>query len=86
MLRQVDMKDLALALKGASPELQDKIFHNVSQRAAQMIKEDMEYMGPVRARVVNEAQQKIVNTIRRHKEEAGEIIIVRGGGRDEIFV
>jgi len=85
VLRQVDMKDLALALKGASPELQDKIFHNVSQRAAQMIKEDMEYMGPVRARVVNEAQQKIVNTIRR-LEEAGEIIIVRGGGEDEIFV
>ena len=85
VLRQVDMKDLALALKGASPELQDKIFHNVSQRAAQMIKEDMEYMGPVRARVVNEAQQKIVNTFRR-LEEACEILIVRGGGEDEIFV
>ncbi|MEN3202618.1 MAG: flagellar motor switch protein FliG [Atribacterota bacterium] len=84
VLRQVDTKDLALALKGASQEVQEKIFRNMSQRAAQMLKEDMEYMGPVRARLVNEAQQKIVNVIRR-LEEAGEIVIARGG-EDEIIV
>ncbi len=84
VLRQVDTKDLALALKGASQEVQEKIFRNMSQRAAQMLKEDMEYMGPVRARLVNEAQQKIVNIIRR-LEEAGEIVIARGG-EDEIIV
>ncbi|NSW76518.1 MAG: flagellar motor switch protein FliG [Candidatus Atribacteria bacterium] len=84
VLRQVDMKDLALALKGSSQEVQEKIFRNMSQRAAQMLKEDMDYMGPVRARVVNEAQQKIVNIIRR-LEETGEIVIARGG-EDEIIV
>ncbi len=84
VLRQVDNKDLALALKGASEEVREKIFKNMSQRAAQMLKEDMEYMGPVRARLVNEAQQKIVNVIRR-LEEAGEIVIARGG-EEEIIV
>jgi len=84
VLRQVDNKDLALALKGASEEVREKIFKNMSQRAAQMLKEDMEYMGPVLARHVNEAQQKIVNVIRR-LEEAGEIVISRGG-EEEIIV
>jgi len=84
VLRQVDNKDLALALKGASEEVREKIFKNMSQRAAQMLKEDMEYMGPVRARLVNEAQQKIVNIVRR-LEEAGEIVIARGG-EEEIIV
>ncbi|BER91329.1 flagellar motor switch protein FliG [Atrimonas thermophila] len=84
VLRQVDNKDLALALKGASEEVREKIFKNMSQRAAQMLKEDMEYMGPVRARLVNEAQQKIVNIVRR-LEEAGEIVISRGG-EEEIIV
>lgn len=84
VLRQIDTKDLALALKGASGEVQEKIFRNMSQRAAQMLREDMEYMGPVRARMVNEAQQKVVNVIRR-LEESGEIVIARGG-EDEIIV
>ncbi|HSV30835.1 MAG TPA: flagellar motor switch protein FliG [Atribacteraceae bacterium] len=84
VLRQVDTKDLSLALKGVSGDVGDKIYRNMSQRAAQMLKEDMEYMGPVRARSVNEAQQKIVNVIRR-LEETGEIIISRGAGEDEII-
>jgi len=83
-LREVDNSDLALALKGASEEVRKVIFANMSKRLQEMIKEDMEYMGPVRLRDVENAQQKIVNIIRQ-LEEAGEIIISRGGG-DEIIV
>ncbi|MDN5276516.1 MAG: flagellar motor switch protein FliG [Clostridiales bacterium] len=83
-LREVDNSDLALALKGASEEVKKVIFANMSKRLQEMIKEDMEYMGPVRLRDVENAQQKIVNIIRQ-LEEAGEIIISRGGG-DEIIV
>ncbi len=83
VLREVDMKDLALALKGASEELREKFFRNMSKRAAQMLKEDMEFMGPVRVRDVEEAQQKIVNVIRQ-LEEAGEIVVARGGGEELI--
>ncbi|KUG03589.1 flagellar motor switch protein flig [hydrocarbon metagenome] len=84
MLREVDSQDLSLALKGASAEVAQKIFTNMSARAADMLKEDMEFMGPVRLRDVEEAQQRVVNTIRR-LEEVGEIVIARGGG-DEIIV
>ncbi|MCG0274591.1 MAG: flagellar motor switch protein FliG [Thermosediminibacteraceae bacterium] len=83
ILREIDNQDLALALKGASDEVKDKIFSNMSKRQAEIIKEDMQYLGPVRLRDVEEAQQKIVNVIRR-LEEAGEIIISRGGGDDII--
>lgn len=83
-LREIDNKQLALALKGASTEVQNVIFNNMSKRMQEMIKEDMEYMGPVRLKDVEEAQQKIVNVIRK-LEETGEIIISRGGG-DEIIV
>ncbi|QEK12279.1 flagellar motor switch protein FliG [Crassaminicella thermophila] len=83
-IRDVDNNELAVALKGATEEVQDIIFSNMSKRMAEMIKEDMEFMGPVRLRDVEEAQQKIVNTIRK-LEEAGEIVISRGGG-DEIIV
>jgi flagellar motor switch protein FliG len=78
VLREVDMKDLSLALKGATEELRVKFFRNMSKRAAEMLKEDMDYMGPVRVRLVEEAQQKIVNVV-RGLEEAGEIVIARGG-------
>ncbi len=84
VLRDVDNNDLAIALKGANEEVQNAIFRNMSQRLAVMIKEDMEFMGPVRMKDVEEAQQKIVNTIRK-LEDAGEIVISRGGG-DEIIV
>ncbi|AGC67585.1 flagellar motor switch protein FliG [Thermoclostridium stercorarium subsp. stercorarium DSM 8532] len=83
-LREVDNYQLAVALKGATEEVQNVIFSNMSKRMAEMIKEDMEYMGPVRLKDVEEAQQKIVNIIRK-LEDAGEIIISRGGG-DEIIV
>ena len=84
VLRDVDNNDLAIALKGANEEVQGTIFRNMSQRLAVMIKEDMEFMGPVRMKDVEEAQQKIVNTIRK-LEDAGEIVISRGGG-DELVV
>lgn len=83
-LREVDNNQLALALKGSSEEVQKIIFANMSKRLVEMIKEDMEFMGPVRLRDVEEAQQKIVNIIRK-LEDAGEIVISRGGG-DEIIV
>lgn len=84
VLRDVDMKDVALALKGASEALREKFFKNLSKRAVEMLKEDMEYMGPVRVRDVEEAQQKIVNVIRA-LEEAGEIVIAQGG-EEELIV
>ncbi|MCW2277944.1 flagellar motor switch protein FliG [Heliophilum fasciatum] len=84
VLREVDTKDLALALKGSSDDVAQKIFKNVSKRAADMLREDMEFMGPVRLRDVEDAQQRIVNVIRR-LEDSGEIIIARGGG-DELIV
>jgi flagellar motor switch protein FliG len=84
VLRQVDMKDLALALKTASEEVANRIFKNISKRAAEMLREDMGLMGPVRLRDVEEAQQKVVNVIRQ-LDESGEIVIARGG-EDEIIV
>lgn len=84
ILREVDMKDLALALKGASEEVKQKIFSNMSERASTILKEDMDFMGPVRLRNVEDAQQRIVNVIRR-LEEAGEIVVARGG-QEEIVV
>ncbi len=84
VLRDVDNNDLAIALKGSNEEVQTAIFNNMSKRLAVMIKEDMEFMGPVRMKDVEEAQQKIVNTIRK-LEDSGEIVISRGGG-DEIIV
>ncbi len=83
-IREIDNNDLSVACKGATEEVRDVIFSNMSKRMAEMLKEDMEFMGPVRLRDVEEAQQKIVNVIRK-LEEAGEIIIARGGG-DEIIV
>ena len=84
VLRDVDNSDLALALKGATEEVQNIILNNLSSRLAVMIKEDMEFMGPVRMKDVEEAQQKIVNIIRK-LEDSAEIVIARGGG-DEIIV
>ncbi|MCL0062612.1 flagellar motor switch protein FliG [Peptococcaceae bacterium] len=78
VLREVDTRDLALAMKGANEEVNERIFKNMSKRAAAMLKEEIEYMGPVRLRDVEEAQQKIVNVIRK-LEESGEIVISRGG-------
>ena len=84
VLRDVDNNDLGVALKGANEEVQNVVFKNLSKRLAAMIKEDMEFMGPVRMKDVEEAQQKIVNVIRK-LEDSAEIVISRGGG-DEIIV
>lgn len=81
VLREVDMRELAMSLKGVSPEVQDKIFKNMSERALAMLKEDMEFMGPVRLKAVEEAQQKFVAIIRR-LEETGEIVVGRSGDDD----
>lgn len=83
-IREVDNDDMTVALKGSTDEVKDIIISNMSSRMGEMIEEDMEFMGPVRLSDVEEAQQKIVGIIRR-LEEAGEIIIARGGG-DELIV
>jgi len=85
VLRQgIDNKELAISLKGSSTEVQELIFANTSKRMAAMIREEMDFLGPVRKSDVEEAQQKIVNIIRR-LQDTGEIIVARGGG-DEIIV
>lgn len=83
ILREVDTKDLATALKGVNPDVQNKIFKNMSERASTMLKEEMEFMGPVRLRVVEESQQKIVAAIRR-LEETGDLVL--GRGDDDVLV
>lgn len=84
VLREVENNDLGVALKSAGEDVQEVIFNNLSKRLGEMIKEEMQFMGPIRLKDVEEAQQKIVNIIRK-LEDAGEIVIARGGG-DEIIV
>ena len=83
VLKEVDSKDLATALKGVKQEVQKKIFTNMSERAVKMLQEDMEFMGPVKLKMVEEAQQKIVASIRR-LEESGEIQISRD--EDDVLI
>jgi flagellar motor switch protein FliG len=85
VLKEIENDTLSLALKTASQDLKDKIFKNMSERAAQLIQEDMQYMGPVRVSDVEQAQQKIVDVVRR-LEDAGEIIIAGRGGEKEMVV
>lgn len=85
VLKEVDNDELCLALKTASEELKHKVFSNMSARAAELVKEDMEYMGPVRVSDVEAAQQRIVDIVRR-LEDAGEIIIAGRGGEKDIIV
>ncbi|MDR0706796.1 MAG: flagellar motor switch protein FliG [Treponema sp.] len=84
VMREVDGQELAKALKSVDQEVQDKIFRNMSKRAAGMLKEDMEFMGPVRLKDVEEAQQKIVSIIRK-LEDSGEIVVARAG-EDELVM
>jgi len=87
-LREIESKELALALKAANEDVKDKVYRNMSERAREMIQEEIEFMGPVRLRTVEEAQQKIVGVIRR-LEDAGEVIVEGrggGGGGDEVIV
>jgi flagellar motor switch protein FliG len=84
VMREVEQSELSKALKSVDAEVQEKIFRNMSKRAAQMLKEDMEFMGPIRLKDVEEAQQKIVSIIRR-LEDAGELVVARGG-EDELVM
>jgi len=84
VMREVDNTELAKALKSVDSEVQEKIFKNMSKRAANLLREDMDFMGPVRLKDVEDAQQKIVNIIRK-LEEAGEIVVARSG-EDELIV
>jgi flagellar motor switch protein FliG len=85
VLKEVDNDQLALALKTSSEDLKAKIFKNMSERAAQLINEDMQYMGPVRVSDVEQAQQRIVDIVRR-LEDSGEIIIAGRGGEKDLIV
>lgn len=85
VLKEIENDELALALKTGSQELKDKIFKNMSERAATLISEDMEFMGPVRVTDVEQCQQRIVDIVRR-LEDAGEIIIAGRGGEKDLIV
>ena len=84
VLREVDMGDLALALKGVRPDVRDKVTGNLSTRAAENLAEEVELLGQVRMSMVEEAQAKIVRVI-RSLEDSGQIVIERGGD-DDAFV
>jgi len=84
VLKEIDNRDLAIALKGSNAEVSKVIFNNISKRLQEMIKEDIEFMGPIRVRDVEEAQQKIVTVIRK-LDDSGEIIISRNE-EDELIV
>ena len=84
VLREVDNQELAKALKGVDAEVQEKIYRNMSKRASALLREDMDFMGPIRLRDVEESQQKIVNIIRK-LEESGDIIVARAG-EEELVV
>jgi len=84
VVQEVDRKDLALAVKGSNSKVKDYIFRNISQRAATLLEEEVQYLGPIRLRDVEEAQQRIVSVIRKLDEE-GVIIITRGGA-DAVIV
>jgi flagellar motor switch protein FliG len=83
VMREVDQKDLALALRGVPQDVKEKVLTNMSQRGAEMLREEMEYQPPQRRVVVEEAQGRIVSIIRR-LEEAGEIVLGRAAGDDEV--
>jgi len=85
LLKEVETKDLAISLKAASEEVKNKIFANVSERVAVLVKEEMEFMGPMRLSDVESAQQRIVETVRRLEEE-GQIVVAGRGGKDDVIV
>jgi flagellar motor switch protein FliG len=84
VLKEVDNEELAVALKASSEELKNKIFGNMSDRAAEMVQDEMEFMGPVRVADVESAQQRIVDVVRR-LEESGEIVIQGRGGEADVL-
>src|SRR4051794_29496004 len=85
ILKEVDQKDLAIALRGVSEDVRSRIFSNMSERGAELLKEEIDFQPPQRRRVIEEAQGRIVGIVRR-LEEAGAIVISRGvGGDDELM-
>jgi len=86
ILKEIDQKDLAIALRGVGDEVKARIFANMSERGAELLREEIEFQPPQRRRVVEEAQSRIVGAVRR-LEEAGQIAIARGGagGDDELM-
>ena len=85
VLKETDQKDLAIALRGVSDEVRSRVFANMSERGAEMLREEIEFQPPQRRRVVEEAQGRIVAAVRR-LEEAGGIVLSRGaGGEDELM-
>ncbi|MCP4219413.1 MAG: flagellar motor switch protein FliG, partial [bacterium] len=84
ILKRVDKKSLALSLKGSNDELKTKFFRNMSQRAGEMLKEEMEYLGPIRVKDVEKAQHEIVEIVRSLEEEG--VIVIGGAGGDEYVV
>lgn len=85
ILKEVDSKELGLALKGASEEVKEKIFGNMSERAGKMLQEELEFMGPVRVKEVEESQRRILAIV-TNLEESGEIVIHRAGGEEDVIV
>jgi flagellar motor switch protein FliG len=85
LLREVDKKDLAMSLKVAEEKLRDKIFKNMSERAQELLKEELQYMGPVRLKEVEAAQTRIVEIVKQ-LEDSGELVIAGRGGKEEVFV
>jgi len=84
ILKEVDNRTLAVAMKGASEEIKSKIFVNMSERAANMLKEEIDYLGPVRVKEVEDAQRNIM-TVVGQLEESGEIIVSRDGSENDII-
>jgi flagellar motor switch protein FliG len=85
ILREVDKKDLAIALKICDEKLKQKIYANMSERAQQLLKEELQYMGPVRVKEVEGSQTRIVEIVKQ-LEESGEIAVAGRGGSEEVFV
>ncbi len=85
ILREVDKKDLAMSLKIADEKLKEKIFANMSERARDLLQEELQYMGPVRLKEVETAQTRIVEIVKQ-LEDAGEIVVAGRGGKEEVFV
>jgi flagellar motor switch protein FliG len=85
ILREVDKRELALALKVVDEKLKDKVLRNMSERARDLLREELQYMGPVRLKEVESAQTRIVEIVKQ-LEDQGEIVIAGRGGSEEVFV
>jgi flagellar motor switch protein FliG len=85
VLKETEQRDLALALKAAGPDVANKVYKNMSERAGSLLKEEIGYLGPVRLKDVEDAQRRVVEVVRR-LEETGEVIIQGRGRQDDIVI